>query len=68
MLSYEFGKIIFGDKTETIKQFNVHFQTPFGLCASLEQAVLACKSRDIDPELNIRPVVVAEGETRYEVV
>lgn len=68
MISFEYGTLIFGDKTEQIKNFKVHFQTPFGLCESMEQAVGACKSRDMDPELNIRPVVVAEGETRYEVL
>lgn len=51
-----------------IKEFVVWFQTPFGLFNTLEKAAQACSSRDLLPELCVKPVAVAVGfEGVYEV-
>lgn len=68
MVSYEYRTITIRGESQTIKEFVAAFATPFGICDTVEQAIQACKSRDMDPELNIKPVVLAVGETTYEVL
>lgn len=54
-----------GYEAHKIKDWVVWFMTPFGVYSELSQAVRFCKSRDIDPEVNIIPVPVARGENGH---
>lgn len=51
-----------------ITGWGIMFQTPFGLCDTLEQAVERVEEVDMIPELVIKPVAVAITERSYEVV
>lgn len=45
-----------------IKGFEVWFSTPYGLYQFLDRAIQKCVESDLEPELCIKPVVVAVGE------
>jgi len=51
-----------------IQDWKVMFQTPFGVCETLDQAIQRVEEVDLIPELVIRPVAVVITETSYEVI
>ena len=55
-----------GTVQEKVTSWEVWFHTPWGLSRTLEHAVKACESQEIDPEQAIVPVPVAVGQTTYE--
>lgn len=57
-----------GVKGEQIKEWVVWFRTPFGFTNSLEIAIKKCEGVDLDPNICIRPFVVAITENDYEIV
>lgn len=48
-----------------ISTWEVWFQTPFGLIRNFDEAVLRCKTNDLDPNMVIQPVPVAVGAFGY---
>ena len=52
---------------ELIEQWEVWFQTPFGLFPKLKQAKERCMVDDFDFNLCITPVAVAISKNKYEV-
>ena len=67
MFDIKSQRLLFGDKDERIVRWVVRFQTPLGLCADLYSAVQLCLSKEIDPDMAIAPVAVAESDTYTEV-
>ena len=68
MIHFEDRMVDFGHtRPKPIVAWAVWFETPFGLCSTLDLAVERCKSCDIDPELCIIPVAVAQTQDSYEV-
>lgn len=52
-----------------IAHWEVWFQTPKGLCETLDEAVEVCKSLDMEPDAIIRPVPVAiTAHGNYEII
>lgn len=67
MIDVESKQILFGDKEERILKWEVVFQTPLGVCATLHDAVEACRKHDINPHMAIVPLPVAISQTQREV-
>lgn len=70
MVSLEQGLIVLGGKSHKIKKFEVWFLTPYGLVATVEEAITVCNESNISPATNIRatPVAVADNDLTYEVL
>lgn len=64
---FDFEKGTAGPRNEPIKQWVTWFQTPLGLCESIDQAIQVCQQNDLLPNKCIIPVPVAQTETTYEV-
>lgn len=70
MVSFSSKTISIGPMSTPIAKFEVWFSTPFGIEPELDKAIEACASRDLDPEICIKPTPVAVGEepNTYEVL
>lgn len=69
MISFSDEELSLNGKPSTITEWQVWFQTPFGLMQSFREAVQKCKENELDPDLVIQPVPVARDQIgRYEVV
>ena len=67
MINLETKTIKHGDGEQPIKKWVVMFQTPFGLCDTLEEAQTLCMANDWLPNLMIVPIPVAVGIDTYEI-
>ena len=67
MINLESKTIKHGESEQPIKKWVVMFQTPLGLCDSLEEAQTVCLANDWLPNLCIIPTPVAVGVDTYEV-
>lgn len=61
------NRLVCGDIDERILRWMVWFQTPFGLCKSLDEAVELMKSNDLDPRMTITAVSVAITDSTHEI-
>lgn len=60
------GAIVRGEVNERIKRWDVWFQTPFGLCTTLDEAVAKVKELDMNPNMVIIPIPIAVSESTHE--
>ena len=56
------------DSLKPIHHWEVWFQTPKGLCKTLDQAMACVSDVEVDACFAIRPVPVAVSESFYEVI
>lgn len=69
MILLEGNMIFLNGGTTPIKDWSVWFRIPTGLCSTLQEAVLWCQDHDMNPDLMIVPVPVANGtDGTYEAV
>lgn len=66
MIDIEKGTITQGDKTESIKKFEVWFLCPLGITPDRTQAISAAVGLEFDPHLTVIPAVVVFGDTLQE--
>ena len=55
-----------GEIAEDIVKWDVAWMTPKGLLLKLDDAIAWCKSVDLDPNMILRPIVIARTENDYE--
>lgn len=67
MINLETNTIKHGTDEQPISKWVVMFQTPLGLCDTLEEAQTVCLANDWLPNLLIIPISVAVGVDTYEV-
>lgn len=67
MICVKTGRLICGDIDEKIKRWEVWFQTPFGVCKSLDEAVALMEKNDLDPRMTITAISVAITDSTHEV-
>ncbi|MDE1971263.1 MAG: hypothetical protein KGI50_06855 [Patescibacteria group bacterium] len=71
MISLEAKVMNINERVHKIKDFKAAWMTPKGLTFDLGTAIEVCKTCNFDPDLTIRPVVVAvseESDDIFEVV
>lgn len=66
MIVMKDGSLTLGSVKEPIKQWEVWFHTPWGMCKTLPEAVKACEENGVDTEAAIVPMPVAIGASIYE--
>jgi len=66
MIVFDGNKILLGNIDERITQWEVWFNTPWGLFKSIHEAVEFCKNNEVDPEMAIVPCPVAITNSIYE--
>jgi hypothetical protein len=57
-----------GIKNESILEWKVFFQCPFGITDNLDNAIKVCEENSFNPNLCIIPVAVAITQSSMEVV
>lgn len=60
-------RIIRGKNSETIIRWEVYMMTPFGIAETIDEALVICQNRDLDPYLTVVPVPVAFSLTMQEI-
>lgn len=68
MVNIAANEIVIKGQSEVIESWEVWFQTPFGLYATIQEAKDRVQSSDLDPDLVCVPVPVARSRNLYEVV
>lgn len=63
MISLQTKTIRLGEVTTPIKEFVVWFQTPMGLCTTLDEALNVVQQLGLENGVSIHPVPVALGES-----
>lgn len=67
MIDLAKGNLVLGSKIEPILHWDVWFKTPFGMCATIEEAIYTVTSAELNPHMTVEPKPVAFSETLHEV-
>jgi hypothetical protein len=68
MVNLKTNEIIIGNEIGIIVEWEVWFQTPFGVTSDFKAAQQRVKDADLDPDTTIVPVPVAISGSLYEIV